>query len=906
LVKPVFYSTFGLTVCRFFTKRKVAIRIYLSFVNGIKGAAYMILIVSSQKEFPFPNGVLENVKSKLRRIFRFVFTIFFINLLVFSLLSGNLAAETIPEPRQGEKALIGLFYKFDHMYFERQTNRRVYMEEWVSLGDEISQQRISLGMQYNIGKNFLLRAELIAGECYLLASQEYFKKNRPEFNNIYEKGITTLEQVIIDADRFSEGSNKIRPDIDYLPSYSHDIKVEKHRGKYIVLIHPFAGRETIGTGFKEHATIRSRRVTYDIKPYANISEFLEDLKKDPASRSRIRQISTTETARNFLSHFCPWGAQIYFSLKRSGLISNLDFRILRPYAEGLDKSLHDKLIANWDSLFSSRRSYIEIGEVSPMISDLSLSADEIPCSLKIEMESVVKDKNRKNEKKRCLEKKCVDIQMISAGNENQREALNSRNKRKLKIHVGNVGNLGNRKIRWLWVSDPVYNVWYISPIIYNWKASDYTKVMFNCYKWASGGVVWGAVSIGMDTVGGEITNEFFKYFKTSPIPVPFFSNILTEGLKDQYGSLLTGEKVLATGTIKHRKWLDAKDLFMDLTGYIFGAIENAEREIFFGKLNPEDLKMGMTYDGTQIPPVLLVGNVTGVQDVPDDDYPNYINAVRFYTMIPQNDTEIETRNVTRTVKEINGKTVTEVVTKIVPKIARKKINYDLRNKQLLGKWPKTKCIGWSGVESPFGSYEIVTSFAPKAQILRFALSDEAVRALKRLRSLQMEGQRQEVEAELWTVTPGAEKKYAKAMLTSFSYVANNDLIISLYNEDYPENFNKRDVTFSRKSHRSENNKKAFVPLKTQYELKIKVNGVYAKMREEDKYLINLYSGPRGKDTATGRNSRRKPITGTLSSSSADQGYVQLDYDRKIDITRAEAKKIDFEPGKTSKNGGNGE
>ncbi len=87
---------------------------------------------------------------------------------------------------------------------------------------------------------------------------------------------------------------------------------------------------------------------------------------------------------------------------------------------------------------------------------------------------------------------------------------------------------------------------------------------------------------------------------------------------------------------------------------------------------------------------------------------------------------------------------------------------------------------------------------------------------------------------------------------------------------------------------------AEVTLKTQYELKLKINGTYiTPERDEDRFFINLYSGPRGKrsiDPITRQPGGRKPVTGKLSSFPEDDTVVQLVYDRQIEIPFAKVKK----------------
>ncbi|MCP4153346.1 MAG: hypothetical protein GY757_36790 [bacterium] len=755
------------------------------------------------------------------------------------------AANKIPNPNAAEKDLLHEFLKFDNMYAQRQKGDKFTGQNWDDMGKTFSVEGLTLnGERYlsgKIGINFILRANLIAGECCLFASQEYFKeKNKERFLNLYKRGIKTLRQVIVEANKIAEGKNKPEDEIIYLPSYSKPIR----KGRNYNVLHELRGYETIGTGFKGSIGGKHyRKVTYDIEDFSELEKFgrVLEIAYDP----KVNQISTTETARTMLSHFCPWGVHVYLALEKAGYTSNIDYSILRPFAGGLDKSLHSRLLANLDNLFSSRRENLPVWEVSPMVSDLSISSDRISENVTTRMNRIVGKEGTGSQKG---------------------------------IYEGTVGKLTNRQIRWVWVGEPTYNIWYVAPTIYNWKASDYVTLIFTFYKWATGGIVANAVSKGVGSVGSMITDEFFKYFKTSPIPIPFFSNILTEGVKDQYTGMVSGERISATGTLKAREWFDLKDLFMDLSKYVIDYFEKSQRDILFGGLDPEKLTMGKTYDGTKIPPVLLVGNVTGVQEVPDDEYPKLINVVRYYLMTPT--------------------------------IGSGRVKYDMTNARLIDKPLKGYGIGWSKGPGALKSYEIVTSFAPGAQFLKFQLEPDSAKYIS---------SSSKVELEIWTTPPGEEgKKCATATVKP----GDKSVMISLFNKDNPASerdyhyslkfpdgtmvFNDRDnprATDMLKNHKARKAEyhTALVPLKTRYELKVKINGSYVTHeREEDRYLINLYSGPRGggRDANTGRTGRKKqPVTGKLSVNPSKPHYHTLDYDREIKLPLLKIiKLVDFSGG----------
>jgi len=112
---------------------------------------------------------------------------------------------------------------------------------------------------------------------------------------------------------------------------------------------PHAGFETIGTGFEGSLGVIRRNVSHD--PLEGYDTLEKDREVLDALDAPISQIPTTRTARDLLSSFCPWGVGVYFWLQGAGLTDQLDFRVLRPYARGLDKDLHEN--------FKVRRSWAE-------------------------------------------------------------------------------------------------------------------------------------------------------------------------------------------------------------------------------------------------------------------------------------------------------------------------------------------------------------------------------------------------------------------------------------------------------------------------------------------------------------------------------------------------------------------
>lgn len=333
---------------------------------------------------------------------------------------GFVAASEVRVPLE---ALFRLYKEFDELYWKRQQGReKVSGTKWENMGKEFqvhTQRSFSLTRE-NDG-HFILRAYLIEGECYLFAAIEYFRDgNTRKFLELYEKGITVLERVILIAE----------DDVDFLPRYS--LMLLEGSGPTKVILNRWAGYETIGTGYRGglgdprlNDTPIYREVTYDARPYAGLEQYQfcvgSHLRgpsgRDPGEWNRfkqgreplkepyspIRQIHTSSKAKELLSEFCPWGVQMYTLLKEVGLTKELDFRILRPFVD----------------------------ESSPKLSEFAIQ-ERIPFNIREDMESIIGDGE-----------------------------------------TGYVERAGRKSIiLWDWVQErPTYTIWYISPSTYDMKPS---------------------------------------------------------------------------------------------------------------------------------------------------------------------------------------------------------------------------------------------------------------------------------------------------------------------------------------------------------------------------------------------------------------------------------------------------
>jgi len=770
---------------------------------------------------------LEKEQPRTRKTVVIFCMAFFLCLLVFPLSSLFAAVDAIPEPNAGEIDLLNTFAEFDRMYVQRQAGYALTGKKWENMGNKLSEDSIKLMMQYNIGINFLLRATLIAGECYLFASQEYFRENKHEFLNLYEKGIKTLEKVIVDAERLSASYNKTEAEIIYLPSYSHDVEVKKYQDEYYAHFNPFAGRETIGTGFEEHATIRGRKVTYDIKPYANISEFLDDLKKDLAARYRVKQISTTQTARTFLSHFCPWGVQIYFLLQQAGLTNELDFQILRPFS-GYTPTLGEKFIEGLKQFPDAvmGRPVASQDKIPPVISELVLRPPQTPKHIYDEMNLIIGDRKE-----------------------------------------GYLSILKKRPIRWEWVEkEPTYTIWYISPTVFDWQPSDYLWLWFTAVKFSFNPA--GAV---VDEVLSGLVNTI-RYISGKEHPTYITAKVFVEA---------NDKGFLTTDYIEKGEWLSAAAVTRKIASFTFNAAEDLMRKYLYEGIDPRKFNLGKTYNGGPIPPIIIRSDVSGFEQVPDDEYPRTLQAVRFFLISPE---KIVYKGPYQTY---------DLSDKSLVSISAKEYLAEQKSFRMDGGAPEhMRKLAWGKLPHPLRSFEIITDFSPKKQVIKIPLSADTAQALS-----ETEG----VRAQLWS------SNLQKPELCINMPIKGNQRIFSmeLYNKNVPESkieygrkapaypppadlssgppdpAELQDYYKARDSYLRDKNHCLF-NIKNQYILKFVQND---KVIDEFPVIFDR-----------GRKNQRK-ITGEISS--PEPGIVVLDYAPPIKINKLEVKKGRIVPGKQS-------
>lgn len=460
------------------------------------------------------------------------------------------------------RMLLAEYEQFDELYWRRQQGIEISGEKWEDLARKFfpyvkafySFRRERGSFRREDGGYFMPRTNLIRGESHLFAAMEYFKEGNPKYLELYEKGIVDLASVI----RYAED------DIDYLPRWSRLSTPLPGN------LHPLAGYETIGTGFRgstkfsnRQGPLISRQVTYDIRDYTSLEQYQEalaghlgNLRASPSvwrpdSLEPIKQIHTSTKAKQLLSEFCPWGVEMYFLLKEVGLTKGLDFSILRPFAD----------------------------DSTPKLCEFPLQ-EKIPLNIRQDMESIIGD--------------------------------------------GETGYVerADRKayISWDWVQEePSYTMWYVSPTAYDMKPSDFLSWALRALKLLFGGpldlIVDETLSYLVGLVGKAYGEEGGIYG---------VSSVLVEG--NNYG--------LESDFFIEGKPLNLLKVGKQIAKASFRYLEEKEIEWLYAGIKPEISLMGLTYDGNRIPPIIIRGEVYGYEKTPDYKYRRTRRIVRYYQLNP--------------------------------------------------------------------------------------------------------------------------------------------------------------------------------------------------------------------------------------------------------------------------------
>jgi len=479
------------------------------------------------------------------------------------------------------------FLKFDRLYTQRQRTHNVTARQWVTLAKEFDKYNRLLDSPGHVpNKAYFLRGMLIRGECYLLASIEYYKQNPKglEFHETYDAGIRQLRRVLARAD----------DKIDYLPRFSL-MSTEQDRGDYFDL-DPRAGYETIGTGIKvdlflpDSDLTPNRDVTYRIERFADvdllrkfIERYLGELgptgRRNKARRaygleepdSLLVQIRTSEKARQLLSEFCPWGVDLFLFLRDDAMLTGtLNFAILRPYAIKGQEFLSEGSLRG----------------------DPPVSVDTDLCAI---IGSGVNVAGRRNGAR--------DIHWV-------------------KDSFGLVEYPGGRleEIAWSMVQErPSYTIWYLSPACYDLKLSEKISYGLKGVKLFTAGP--------MDLIADEFIGYLMNLYGELAGKDGFvygLTNMAVEG--NNWG--VVQDEFFLKGEIAERK------VVSQILVNGFKKLEEQEREWLFEDIDPKMSRMGKGYLGETIPPVIIRSEVFGYEKAKPHKYTRSRRFLRYHQLDP--------------------------------------------------------------------------------------------------------------------------------------------------------------------------------------------------------------------------------------------------------------------------------
>jgi len=404
-----------------------------------------------------------------------------------------------------EMKILMLLDRFDSQHAKWRESKSNMGKDWTNLGDEFVNVCWEKPLSV-VKKNdapFVLRGRLIAGECYLFAAVDFMRfGKRDTAIQMYHKGLRLVETALRGV-----RDNKA---FDRLPDFAEQPYTQTGGKKKV---HPLAGYEFVGTSQttatvavmkktllwadaltanglvkkelytllkSETATVRypknllagigyKHRTISQYQPFvqklldngfttergleAYINDFLardEDSSRRLVKLYRTYQAGTQETARRFLSEYCPWGVEMYFMLEQAGLTrdikkgAGLDYRILLPFQT-------------------------ERPDGKPLVSDVVVTFPRIPMHVSDEMRLIVGD--------------------------------------------GKVGYLSplkkkEHKIEWDWVGEPTYLVRYLSPWVYEPTVSELCGDAMEATKLVFG----GPVEVLQDRLLNKLVNVIGNYY----------------------------------------------------------------------------------------------------------------------------------------------------------------------------------------------------------------------------------------------------------------------------------------------------------------------------------------------------------------------------------------------------------
>lgn len=510
---------------------------------------------------------------------------------------------------------------FDRAYADWQLRRLPDGPRWERLAEqEFGQYQLNQAAGENGA--FVLRGVLLRAECQLFASIDYLQSGRRDRAlMLYKEGIWTLHELLLDAEA--------NPSLDSLPEYGRQTVAMVGEGR---TIHPWAGYETVGTGIvssDDQLVPGPRYLLHEVTGIASGEAYgdlltLKEVKlerwfwcrdgvlaeqqrhgvslspdeisrraAEPYGRQPGKQKSSSQTARLLLGQFCPWGARVYFMMEKMGIpIDELDYRILRPFAPEYDVVVEaGGAIADFFSLAGTLVTSATVdwdvwnrlagpgASEWPVLSELNLPNDHVPPLIRKEVEAIVGQGG-----------------------------------------FGHLDPAGRSTVKWHWVGEPSYSVWYASPRVFDPSASEYLKYAFTVVKLIFSGV--------KDVVVDQIISGLVEFIGSQ------------QGVSTQYYwtcKLLAeanDKGVFTTSMTTKGEWLSGPAVARKLAGHGFAMVDEFERQANFEGIDPRVLSLGTSYDGSVIPPVIIRADVVGFVN-PEDDYPYWVHNQRYFLLRPE-------------------------------------------------------------------------------------------------------------------------------------------------------------------------------------------------------------------------------------------------------------------------------
>jgi len=509
--------------------------------------------------------------------------------------------ETAPseEDKKFLTQLMSEFKRFDDLFVQRQTGREMSAAVWLTMAGRFDPFK----SMYMVSDRtwispHLLRAQLLEGQCCLLAAMAYYHHggNDSEFFEVYHRGLDQLEQVI----RLSN------EDIDYLPRYSFLFTPDPDK-PWEVRVHPYAGYESVGTGIVYSTLDNSRynappRVTqFDYAYYSPLELFRayaasELNEAGPVMRTRLeaqadgqeepyhgfRQIRTSTAARQWLTSFCPWGVRIYRFMQAEGIIGRNELGVLRPFGTQTTDLSELQLL-----LHALGNRTVQMLAEKPL-------QDHIPIHIQKELG-----------------------QLIGTG-----QPMPSRPGQRLKWLRDAQGTVGRKPIQWRVVqAEPTYTAWFYSPACFDMKTSERLGWALRAVK-----LYFGGVAVLVEDELQDVFVTFIAGMAGKDGVLHWTSYIAVE--QDNWGvPRLFDANIGAIGkSIKPLK---------EFSKLAFGHMEEKEIEWLYENIDPDKFRGGISYDGaSSVPPIMLRGEVFGFEQAKPFKYQKNHRLVRYYRLEP--------------------------------------------------------------------------------------------------------------------------------------------------------------------------------------------------------------------------------------------------------------------------------